>query len=87
MQSNAVTTTTTEVTSTTTRHKRSLHDIKFPTYLQRQASAHDLHQAGIVPDDMAEKLEMGVLREEDVSSGIVFLLPYFKVDLFGNISD
>ena len=48
--------------------KRSLHDIKFPTYLQRHASAHDLHETGIMPHDMAQKLEMGLITEEDVSA-------------------
>nr|CAB3264935.1 plectin [Phallusia mammillata] len=66
LKNSTITSTTTEVTTTTT--KRSYHDIKFNSFLKRKASLHDLHMAGLVSDDLAKQLEMGVVQEEEVQS-------------------
>ncbi|CAK8691039.1 unnamed protein product [Clavelina lepadiformis] len=62
--------TTITTTTTTTKKRRNLHDIKFYTYLEKQTSAHDLHNAGIVSDEMAEQLELGILHEDKVEEEI-----------------
>jgi len=64
--SSTLTTTTTEITTTTTTKKRKIEDIKFKTFFERKASLRDLHNAGIISDEIAEKLEMGVIQEQEV---------------------
>lgn len=68
---NSRTTTITEITTTTSKKKmRSRKDILFDTAFRRQASLHDLHNAGCITEDTVEKLELGILLENEVSHRI-----------------